>query len=442
VKRQTVAVRRDSVLLVEDDASAREALSELLRDDGFTVRGAATLADARAALAGEAVDAVLLDLRLPDGDGALLLEELALRRGAPPTIVVTAYGSGSRAIAAMRAGAFDYVQKPLDPTALVETLRAAIARGRRTGARTFASGARADGERIVGSGPAMQRVFKLVGRVAASDATVLLLGESGTGKELVARAIHDYSPRASGPFVAVNCAAVPEPLLEAELFGAEKGAYTGAVTSRPGRFEAARGGTLFLDEIAELAPATQAKLLRALQERSVERLGSNKPVAIDARIVAATNRRLSEDVATGRFREDLFYRLSVVAVDLPPLRERVEDIPALIDHVLARAARRDVRATSISPAAVEALTRRTWPGNVRELENALERALVLSGGAIDLEHVAAADDEDARWRAHLARHERALLADDAALARAAAEAGVSPAFLARRRARLDGTPFA
>ena len=235
---------------------------------------------------------MLLDLRLPDGDGALLLEELALRRGAPPTIVVTAYGSGSRAIAAMRAGAFDYVQKPLDPGALVETLRAAIARGRRTGARTFASGTRSDGERIVGSGPAMQRVFKLVGRVAASDATVLLLGETGTGKELVARAIHDCSPRASGPFVAVNCAAIPEPLLEGELFGHEKGAFTGAVAARPGRFEARarRHAVPRRDRRAAARDAGQAAARAAGALRRAARRQQARRV--DVRIVAATNRDL------------------------------------------------------------------------------------------------------------------------------------------------------
>ena len=235
----------------------------------------------------------------------------------------------------------------------------------------------------------MQQVFKLIGRVAQTDATVLIVGESGTGKELVARAIHNYSARASAPFVAVNCAAVPESLLEAELFGFEKGAFTSAVAQRIGRFEAASGGTLFLDEIVDISPTMQPKLLRVLQERTVERLGGNKTIRIDTRIVAAANRHLANEVKAGRFREDLFYRLSVVEIVLPPLRERRDDIPMLVASMLRRTAVRDGRTVSITPRALDALGQRSWPGNVRELENALERALVLSSGMIDAEHVAA-----------------------------------------------------
>ena len=377
------------VLIVEDDSGAREALAELLRGEGFRVTQAADIAHARAALALGATDAMLLDLKMPDGDGQTLLDELSIQRTLPPTIVMTAFGSGSRAIEAMRAGADDYVQKPIDLEVLLDSLRRAIARKRTSGdVLTYGPrDARNHDEPIVGASVAMQEVFKLIGRVAQTDATVLVVGESGTGKELVARAIHGYSSRASGPFVAVNCAAVPEPLLEAELFGFEKGAFTSAVAQRIGRFEAAGGGTLFLDEVTDVSPAMQAKLLRVLQERTIERLGGNKTIRVDTRIVAASNRHPRREVAAKRFREDLFYRLSVVEIELPPLRERRDDVPALVAAMLRRAAARDDRSLSITPEALQILEARSWPGNVRELENALERALVLSGGTIDAEHV-------------------------------------------------------
>lgn len=380
---------RYRILIVEDDDGARAALAELLRDDGYDIAEAADIGQARTALEGGSVDAMLLDLKMPGGNGQTLLDELASRRALPPTIVMTAFGSGSRAIEAMRAGADDYIQKPIDFDTLLGSLRNAIARrfkGDDVVSYSARDGAQAS-EPIVGASAAMQTVFKLIGRVAQTDATVLVVGESGTGKELVARAIHRYSARASGPFVAVNCAAVPEPLLEAELFGFEKGAFTSAVAQRIGRFEAAAGGTLFLDEVTDVSLAMQAKLLRVLQERTVERLGGNKTIRLDTRIVAATNRQPQREVAAGRFREDLFYRLSVVEIALPPLRDRREDIPTLVAAMLRRAVSRDSRTVSITRQAIDVLRTRAWPGNVRELENALERALVLSGGTIDVEHV-------------------------------------------------------
>ncbi len=378
-----------AILIVEDDDGAREALAVLLRSEGFRVREAADLATARAALATEEVDAMLLDLKMPDGNGQTLLDEGFASRRLPPTIVMTAYGSGTRAIEAMRAGADDYVQKPIDIELVTASIRRAIARRRADrDVVTFTPRDRiADEEPIVGASGAMQEVFKLIGRVAQTDASVLVVGETGTGKELVARAIHRYSSRATAPFVAVNCAAVPEALLEAELFGFEKGAFTSAVAQRIGRFEAASGGTLFLDEIADLGLVMQAKLLRALQERTIERLGANKTIPIDVRLVAASNRHPRDEVVAGRFREDLFYRLSVVEIALPPLRERRDDIPALTSSILRRGAARDRRTLSITPPAIDALQERAWPGNVRELENALERAIVLSGGSIDEDHV-------------------------------------------------------
>ena len=379
----------ERVLIVEDDRGAREALAELLRGEGYAVVEAADLAQARASLGSDAIDAMLLDLKLPDGDGQRLLDELAVARKLPATIVMTAFGSGSRAIEAMRGGADDYLQKPIDFDALLRALRSALARryGDREKLSYSPSDASQGGEAIVGSSQAMQSVFKLIGRVAQTDATVMIVGESGTGKELVARAIHQYSARASAPFVAVNCAAVPESLLEAELFGFEKGAFTSAVAQRIGRFEAAAGGTLFLDEVVDISPVMQPKLLRVLQERTVERLGGNKTIRIDTRIVAASNRHPEREVKAGRFREDLFYRLSVVEIVLPPLRDRRDDIPMLVQAVLRRAAARDRRTVTITRPALDVLQERSWPGNVRELENALERALVLSGGTIDEEHV-------------------------------------------------------
>jgi len=426
-----------TILIVEDDDAARRALAELLTADGFVVREAPTLAAARELADATDVAAILLDLRLPDGDGQQLLVERGA--GVVPIVVMTAFGSGSRAIEAMRAGAYDYVQKPLDPDELSLTLRRAIDHARL--ARDLARAQRRGGsppvldERIVGTSAALQRVFKLIGRVAQSDATVLISGESGTGKELVASAIHAYSARASGPFVAINCAAVPEALLESELFGHEKGAFTNALALRIGRFEAAAGGTLFLDEIGELSLAMQAKLLRAIQERTVERLGGNKSIKIDARIITASNRDLRAEVAAERFREDLYYRLGVVEIALPPLRDRLDDIPALVDHFLARASRRSGQRVAISEAALLELGMRPWRGNVRELENTIERAIVLSRGTIDLEHLVPSDADERAYRAFVIALERdALHGDERALAE---RSGVSLAFLQRRRIELD-----
>jgi len=424
------------ILIVEDDAGARRALGELLEADGFVVREAATLAAAREASAEPDVSAILLDLRLPDGNG----QELIVERGAGrvPIIVMTAFGSGSRAIEAMRAGAYDYVQKPLDPDEIGPTLRRALDHARLTSelarAQRHVDAPIAATERIVGTSTALQRVFKLIGRVAQSDATVLISGESGTGKELVASVIHAYSARASGPFVTINCAAVPEALLESEFFGYEKGAFTNAMVQRIGRFEAAAGGTLFLDEIGELPLAMQAKLLRFIQERTIERLGGNKSIKIDTRIITASNRDLHAEVEAGRFREDLYYRLGVVEVALPPLRDRLDDIPALVDYFLARAMRRSGQRVAISEAALRELAMRPWRGNVRELENTIERAIVLSRGTIDLENLTPFDVDERAYRAFVASLEReALDANDLDLA---ARIGVSAAFLTRRREEL------
>jgi DNA-binding NtrC family response regulator len=378
------------LLLVEDEVAQRRLLAGLLRAAGYVVVEAADLASARAELARAPLDVVLSDWKLPDGDGLALLAELrASPCAAAAFVMVTAYGTISHAVGAIRAGADDYLAKPFERDALLLTLERALAKRRlETENQRLAA---ALGEReslvdLVGRAPAMQAVYRRIERVAATEAAVLLSGESGTGKELVARALHQLSRRSAGSFVAVNCAAVPDGLFEAELFGAEKGAYTGADRPRAGKFEAASGGTLFLDEIGELPLAVQPKLLRALQESRVTRLGGSREQAVDVRVVAATNRELAQEVAAGRFREDLYYRLNVVPVRLPALRERREDIPLLVDHLVARTARRHgLPERRLPPPLMRRLIDYAWPGNVRELANVVERLMLLSEGESFLE---------------------------------------------------------
>jgi DNA-binding NtrC family response regulator len=373
------------VLVVDDEPGVRESLRMLLRDD-YTV---ATAEDAEAALraiAAEPPDLVLLDLVMPGRSGLELLSDLRSRPSPPPVVVVTATRSVATAVEAMQRGAADYVTKPFELDELRiklarllerRALEAEVVRLRDVVARRTRCG------ELLGRSDAMQEVFRTVERVAASLASVLLVGESGTGKELVARAIHALGPRAGGPFVPVNCAAIPETLIESELFGHERGAFTGASERRIGRFESAHGGTLFLDEIGELAPHVQAKLLRALQERRIERLGGSAAIPIDVRVVAATNRDLEAEIAAGRFRSDLYYRIHVVRISLPPLRERREDVRLLAGHFLEAARERAGRGPCrIAPAAMAAFERHTWPGNVRELENAIERGVALAEGDV------------------------------------------------------------
>ncbi|MCC6641514.1 MAG: sigma-54-dependent Fis family transcriptional regulator [Deltaproteobacteria bacterium] len=335
-------------------------------------------------------DAVLLDLVMPGRSGFDFLREVSQRPNPPPVVVVTATSSVSSAVEAMRLGAVDYVTKPFEIDALRRRVRSLLER-RALEAEVERLRDQIEGRsrlgRLIGQSPRMQEIFRTVERVAPSRATVLILGESGTGKELVARALHELGRRRDGPFVPVNCAAIPDSLIENELFGHERGAYTDARDRKVGRFEAATGGTLFLDEVGELSPGVQAKLLRALQERTIERVGSHEPIPIDVRVVAATNRNLERDVAAGRFREDLYYRINVVPVRMPPLRERREDIRLLAQSYLERAHAEGHRGPArITATALAALERYAFPGNVRELENALERAMALAEGeAIELE---------------------------------------------------------
>ncbi len=376
---------RETVLVADDDATIRSNLALLLESEGYAVRQAADGPAAAAALRDPGVALALLDLRMPGLDGMEVLRRHADRLEETPVIVVTAFGGSQPAIEAMRLGAYDYLTKPFDLDEVLFAVRRALTQ-RALAARVRALDAPDDSagdEELVGRTPAMLQVFKTVGRVAATDEAVLLVGESGTGKELVANAIHRNSRRAGRPFVKVNSAALSPMLLESELFGHEKGAFTGAIARRQGRFEQADGGTLFLDEIAELEVDLQAKLLRVLQTGQFERVGGEGSQHADVRVVAATNRDLSARIAAGKFREDLFYRLNVVSVELPALRQRRDDIPLLADHIVRRLARKyGWPRLALTPEAVGWLTEQAWPGNVRELQNVLARAAILARGGV------------------------------------------------------------
>jgi two-component system response regulator PilR (NtrC family) len=371
------------ILIIDDEASLLEFLSLLFEEEGYQVATAASMADARARLEESEPDLVLCDILMPDGNGLELLREV--RAGSPHTAVImmTAYSSAKTAIEAMKAGAYDYIPKPFDveelkvmasnaleKTALEE--QNVYLRRELEGKYTFSN--------IIGSSRKMQEIFRLVERVARTGSTVLVHGESGTGKELIARAIHWASPRAEGKFLSINCGALPESLLESELFGHVKGAFTGAVREKRGLFQEADRGTLFLDEIGEMSPAMQVKLLRALQERTVRRVGGNREEAVDVRIIAATNQDLEARIEAGDFREDLYYRVNVIPLHIPPLRQRREDIPLLVEHFLKKFSDQlgleEPRRISVE--AMHALEGHSWPGNVRELENVIERAVALS----------------------------------------------------------------
>jgi two-component system response regulator PilR (NtrC family) len=379
VTRQT-ARRSPAVLVVDDEADLRELLSLTLVRLGLDVDTAESVAAARALLGRNRYALCLTDMRLPDGTGLELVREVGMAAG-PPIAVITAYGSAENAVAALKAGAFDYLTKPVDLDQLRLLVRSAV---RDAASPAPESQMAADPvealARLVGSTPAMQQMRLLIGRLARSMAPVAICGESGSGKELAARAIHDLSARRLHPFVAVNCGAIPETLMEAEFFGYRKGAFSGAERDRDGFFQAAAGGTLFLDEVADLPLAMQVKLLRAIQERRVRKIGSPTEESVDVRIVSATHQDLAALVASGRFRQDLFYRLNVIELKVPPLRDRLDDIDVLADAILQRIAERTGGpVTRLSPAALAALRRYRFPGNVRELENILERAVALAG---------------------------------------------------------------
>ncbi len=371
------------LLVVEDEENMRRVLVALLKRDGHEVFEAANGVLALEQLAARSVDAVLTDLRMPQLNGLELLGEIHARWPDLPVVLLTAHGTVGSAVEALKHGAFDYLTKPFEPDEVRQVLRKAV-ETHRLDSREARSGPGEDPAHLLeGHSPQLEEIRRVVERVAPTTATVLISGESGTGKELVARSLHRASDRASGPFIKINCAAIPEGLIESELFGYEKGAFTGAGARKPGRFELADGGTLFLDEIGELPSPAQPKLLRALQEARFYRVGGTETVAVDVRLIAATNRDLREEVSAGRFREDLFYRLHVVPIQLPPLRERRADIPVLVRFFIERFGRRFERQVrAVEPAAMAALQSQDWPGNLRELENAVERAVLLCDGEI------------------------------------------------------------
>jgi DNA-binding NtrC family response regulator len=378
-----VSDSKGTVLLVEDEKGTQEILGKILEGEGFRVVTASNGREAIDRLDESDVDVIVTDLMMPVMSGTELVGHLQKTADPPPVIVVTAHGSKEAGRELVhRMGAYDYMSKPIQSDDLVLKIERAVEmRAMREATRVLAGQlkGRVALDSLVGDSPAMQKIFKLVRKVARSNATVLLRGESGTGKELIARAIHRHSRRASGPFYAINCAAIPETLLESELFGYEKGAFTGADRRKAGLFEAASGSTLFLDEIGDLPLPLQSKILRALQEREIRRVGGTESLPVDVRVVAATNRDLEEMIKAGRFREDLYYRLNVIPIVLPALRSRSEDIPALAEVFLRRAAAEHGRgAMRFSPEASAWLTAYSWPGNVRELESIVERAVLLS----------------------------------------------------------------
>ena len=372
------------ILVVDDDQSSRELLARILTSAGHRVTA---LTDGREAVAtldaGDPPDLVVSDIRMAEMDGLQVIDAFRERAPETPVILVTAFGNIDGALEAIRRGAADYLSKPYD----VDAIKLVVARALQHRALAMENRALRRGlrdrfrlENVVGRSEAMLQVYKTAARVASTDATVLIQGESGTGKELVARAIHTASPRASGPFVAVDCGAIAEGVLESELFGHTRGAFTGAQAARRGLFEEAHHGTLFLDEIGDVGPNLQARLLRALQEGTIRRVGANDPISVDVRIVAATNRDMDAAVKQGTFRADLYYRLHVVSIRIPPLRERREDIPLLAEHFAQKHGRAE--GSAISPEARELLVAYDWPGNVRELENAVARALALNPSGV------------------------------------------------------------
>jgi two-component system NtrC family response regulator len=375
---------KERILVVDDEGNARQALRDILTEEGYELVEAADGEDALQLMQSFAPAAVLADVRMPKMDGITLLKKAREQGSDAVFVMMTAYASVEAAVEAMRAGAENYLVKPLDVNAVLVVLEKALEKLRLV--RDTQNLRERVRERyrfhnIVGDAPELQAVYEVVKRAAPTRATVLILGESGTGKELIAQALHEESPRRDRAFIKVNCAALSETLLESELFGHEKGSFTGAIGRKEGRFELADGGTLFLDEIGDISPALQIKLLRVLQQKEFERVGGVSTIKVDVRLVAATNRDLASEVKNGKFREDLYYRLNVVAVTLPPLRQRKGDIPALVSHFVekyGKAYSKEIR--GLAPGTLNALLAHDWPGNVRELENVVERAVVLAKG--------------------------------------------------------------
>ena len=375
-----------TVLVVDDDADLRQVVAESLESHGFAVAQAGDVADALARLEGFAYDGLVIDLRLPDGDGMDVLGSALSRYPEIVSVVMTGAGGVADAVQAIKRGAVDFLMKPFELSRLAQLLREALSEEAPAATMTARdSGVTLQYDRIIGTSKEMQRVFATIDRVAMMNSTVLIHGETGTGKELIARTIHEHSSRRNHPFVAFNAAAIPEGLVEAELFGHVKGAFTGAVASRVGRFESAHRGTLFIDEVASMSLALQAKLLRALQEREIERVGESKPFKFDIRLIAATNTDLRKMVKDGSFREDLYYRLNVVPVVLPPLRARRDDIALLAQHFVRLSCKSNGLAPrTLTQSALRSLMEYPWPGNIRQLENAIEHAVAMTGADVEI----------------------------------------------------------
>lgn len=406
------SIEQDTVFIVDDEPQVLDSLSVLFSSSGFKVHTAASGAEAVAAFEKEPQPVVICDYLLPDAKGIDLLKNFREVNPEVQMIILTGKGTIDIAVAAMKAGVFDFVTKPVDPGHLLElTKRAGQLYNVLAENKSLKEEVRRMSENfIVGHHPVIQNLYRLIYTVAPTDATVLIEGESGTGKELVARLIHKRSPRADNPFVAVDCGAIPDSLLESELFGYEKGAFTGATARKRGRFERANGGTLFLDELTSLPLSSQAKLLRVLQDRMIERLGGNKAIPIDVRLIAATNRDLDEAVAKKQFREDLYYRLNIVKLKTPPLRDRNSDIPILAEHFIQKhRAKLNSPVNGISKEALKALMEYTWPGNVRELENAIEHALIMAKDSMIMIHDLPSLSDSQKSFSRLDEAERSLL---------------------------------
>lgn len=377
---------KGKILVVDDEASMVEFLGNMLKEDGYEVRTATEGGKAIEMAKAQPPNVIIADIRMSPVNGMEVLHQAKQTNPEVNVVMITAFGSIKGAVQAMKEGAFDYITKPFKINEIRSVIRRALSTKRLIGEDEHLRKElkkRYKFSNIIGKSEKMQHIYEVIEKLAKSFSTVLIYGESGTGKELAARAIHYNSPRADNPFVSVNCGALPEPLLESELFGHEKGAFTGAVSTKEGLFEVADGGTFFLDEVGETSPAIQVKLLRALQEREIKRVGGIKNIKVDVRLIAATSKDLEKEIKEGKFREDLFYRLSVIPIYMPPLRERREDVPLLADHFLARYTQREVKQIKgISPQAMERLSQYTWPGNVRELENAIERAVTLAEGDV------------------------------------------------------------
>ena len=377
----------EKILVLEDELIVRKNLEQQLRNRRYDVASAETIAQARQILAKDNFDVMIMDVRLPDGEGPELLREMQSKPERPLVVMSTGHASIESAVECMRDGAFDYLIKPVSSDQLEVTLRKAEEFNQLLKVNRFLSSDEPDpGVELLGRTPAMDQLRQLIRKVGRTEATVLIQGESGTGKELVARALYHQSPRANSPFIRVNCAAIPENLIESEFFGHEKGAFTGALTKREGRFELAHGGSILLDEISEVVPQVQAKLLRVLQERELERVGGNRTIKVNVRVIATTNRHLQESVDRGEFRQDLYFRLNVVPISVPPLRDRIEDVPFLAENFVQRFSRKHgIRVQGISEACRQALLKHEWPGNVRELQNVIERGVILSSDGKSLE---------------------------------------------------------